>query len=244
MSVAIAGGIGSALYGAGAGLGLGLINQGKKNNNFDIGIDKIGSSNGNGNGWKTAANILFPGASLIGKAINTHKGQEAVKEQENNNKNNDDEDDQKEPWITLPNIQDKTENNLSYNVGSTMTTADYMKWAEEQQKKLWEREDQIRRETQAREDTAYQRAVEDAKKSGINVAAMGNINPAQSGGGITQATGIDQGVITQSMSNDIQKLIKNITNNFEGNENEKDRLQSMLSAGIGALIVGFLKNAK
>lgn len=244
MSIAIAGGLGGALAGAGAGLGLGLINQGNKNNNFDIGIDKIGKSKGNGNGWKTAANILFPGASLIGKAINTHKGQEAIKEAKNNNNNNNDEEEKKDPWITLPGIQDKTEENLSYNVGSTMTTADYMKWAEEQQKKLWEREDAIRKETQQREDTAYQRAVEDARKSGINVAAMGSINPAESGGGITQATGIDQGIITQSMSSDIQKLIENITNNFEGSENEKDRLQSLLNTGIGALIVAFLKNAK
>ena len=57
-----------------------------------------------------------------------------------------------------------------------------------QRNEEWEREDSIRKETQLREDTSVQRYIEDAKKAGINIAAMG-VGQAPSGGGITSATG-------------------------------------------------------
>ena len=79
-------------------------------------------------------------------------------------------------------VKDETDTNTGTN------TIDWIKWAEEDRNLRWEREDAIRAETQAREDSAYQRAVADMRKAGINPNLM-NVQPASSGGGITQASG-------------------------------------------------------
>lgn len=92
---------------------------------------------------------------------------------------------------------------------------------------LWEREDKIRKETQEREDTAYQRAVEDMRKAGINPNLVG-INPANSGGGITQATG--QQSITTEMSGIIQQAIAEINNTVKADENQKDRINDIIKS--------------
>lgn len=59
-------------------------------------------------------------------------------------------------------IQDTTDLNLGTN---NLTQLDWMSWAEEQQRKQWEREDQIRKEKEAREDSAWQRGVQDMLKA-------------------------------------------------------------------------------
>lgn len=92
-------------------------------------------------------------------------------------------------------------------------------------KELWEREDAIRKETQQREDTAYQRAVEDMRKAGINPNLTG-INPASSGGGIINATG--QGLITTEMSGIINEAIAKINNTVKADENQKDRITDII----------------
>lgn len=90
---------------------------------------------------------------------------------------------------------------------------------------LWAREDAIRKETQEREDTAYQRAVEDMRKAGINPNLVG-VSPAGSGGGISQATG--QSLITSEMSGIIQEAITNINNTVKADENQKDRISDII----------------
>lgn len=90
---------------------------------------------------------------------------------------------------------------------------------------LWEREDAIRKETQEREDTAYQRAVEDMRKAGINPNLAG-LSPAGSGGGITQATG--QGLISTEMSGIIQEAIAQINNTVKADENQKNRISDII----------------
>ena len=90
---------------------------------------------------------------------------------------------------------------------------------------LWAREDAIRKETQEREDTAYQRAVEDMRKAGINPNLVG-VSPAGSGGGITQATG--QGLISTEMSGIIQEAIAQINNTVKADENQKDRISDII----------------
>lgn len=90
---------------------------------------------------------------------------------------------------------------------------------------LWAREDAIRKETQEREDTAYQRAVEDMRKAGINPNLAG-VSPAGSGGGITQATG--QGLISTEMSGIIQEAIAQINNTVKADENQKNRISDII----------------
>lgn len=115
----------------------------------------------------------------------------------------------------------------------------------EDQKRLWEREDAIRKETQAREDSAWQRSVEDARKAGINPNLI-NLTPAASGGGITAGTPIDYTMQEAEHSRMTQKeiaayeratklMIQQLEQEFEMSENQKDRIQKTV---LGALTAG------
>ena len=99
-------------------------------------------------------------------------------------------------------------------------------------KELWEREDAIRKETQQREDTAYQRAVEDMRKAGINPNLVG-VNPANSGGGIISATG--KSLISTEMSGIINQAIAEINNTVKANENQKDRISDIIRTLVMAM---------
>lgn len=99
----------------------------------------------------------------------------------------------------------------------------------------YRREDEIRKETQEREDTAYQRAVEDMKKAGINPNIFAGASAAASGGGITNASRKD---FTKEMSKyeaTIELLLTIINNEFKGSENEKDRIAKTIQTGLGLI---------
>lgn len=130
-----------------------------------------------------------------------------------------------------PTIQDTTQNGIESAINGT----DIMQFMEEQQAKQWEREDAIRAETQAREDTAMQRAVEDARKAGINPNLM-NIQPAASGGGITSATGLEYQTYQAEMKEFLTLIEQEIENEFKGDEGKKDRWNQLFSSLIMALM--------
>ena len=111
-----------------------------------------------------------------------------------------------------------------------------------QRNEEWEREDNIRKETQEREDTTVQRYIEDAKKAGVNIAAMG-VGQAPSGGGITSATGsMDYTKWETKYKADLELLMQTIDQNFQGSEAEKDRISELIGKVIsGAMIAGGLK---
>ena len=96
------------------------------------------------------------------------------------------------------------------------------------QKALWEREDKIRKETQQREDTAYQRAVEDARKAGINLNLM-DIQPSNSGGGITQATKAEN-LSKEELKSAVDIAVNSINNALNIQESEKDRAVNILQS--------------
>lgn len=95
--------------------------------------------------------------------------------------------------------------------------------ANKEQKELWEREDAIRAEIQAREDNAYQRAVADMKQAGVN-PNLQSISGASSGGGITTATKKDLTRIENAKDRELEKLIQEIQNNWQGTQNNLDRV--------------------
>lgn len=102
---------------------------------------------------------------------------------------------------------------------------------EEMLKKYWEREDKIREETQKREDTAYQRAVNDMRKAGINPNLVG-INPANSGGGITQSSRIEP-TASAEINAITSELINAINNEVKIEENKKDRITDIIRTILG-----------
>lgn len=79
--------------------------------------------------------------------------------------------------------------------------------------KYWEREDTIRKEIQEREDTAYQRAISDMRKSGINPNLVG-INPSNSSGGLTNATRVEE-LGSTVLNNATQEKIAQMQRVFE-----------------------------
>lgn len=111
----------------------------------------------------------------------------------------------------------------------------------------WAREDAIRKETQAREDTAYQRAVDDMIKAGINPNLVG-VNPASSGGGITSVEGMNYTPMQieaqkemSALSRDLEEFLtifeKETDIEFKGNENEKDRFLDAAGKVLSAFMM-------
>ena len=129
---------------------------------------------------------------------------------------------------------EKMEDNTFANIENAITPFDPLKWAEEQQNKLWQREDSIRTQTQAREDNAYQRAIDDMQKAGINPNLMGSITPAASGGGITNATPANTTLAQKQMEKDMELLKQSIDLAFKEDQNQKDRIWSLIEKVLGA----------
>ena len=112
-----------------------------------------------------------------------------------------------------------------------------LKWAEEQQAKEWERENEIRKETQEREDSALQRWVEDARKAGINPNIFSG-QGAASGGGITSATGLNMTQYETVANRLLTEWETMVNQEFEKEENKKDRINNIMRglinlAGLG-----------
>ena len=112
------------------------------------------------------------------------------------------------------------------------------------QKELWKREDEIRKHVEAREDSAYQRAVADMKKAGINPELLG-VNPANSGGGIIQASRMDNSLLNTDLSGAYSELIAQLNNEVKIDENQKDRILSIVNNFVDVagklLLFKFLK---
>lgn len=143
-----------------------------------------------------------------------------------------------EDHLDKPEIEDKTNENLEVMIDNQ----EYIDFLMQMRNEQWAREDQIRAETQAREDNAYQRATEDMIKAGINPNLVG-VNPAASGGGITQATGIDTGMLQKQIDAESALLLKMLDLNLKGDEGEKNRIIEMITSLIslgGQLGMGFL----
>lgn len=126
---------------------------------------------------------------------------------------------------------------INPTAGKDTSLEDSMKWAEEQQKKEWEREDQIRKETQEREDTAVQRWVEDVRKAGINPNLFSGTGAA-SGGGITSATGLNTSKYEAQAERLLTEWETMVEQEFKREENKKDRFNNIMKnllnlAGLG-----------
>lgn len=128
--------------------------------------------------------------------------------------------------VQTPELEDKTDENKEFTLNNFEGYFDILKQLQQEQ---WAREDAIRAETQAREDSAYQRATEDMLKAGINPNLVG-ITPAQSGGGITQATGMNTGLLEEALNAETQKFMKLLEQDWKGDENSKDRVMDIVTS--------------
>ena len=99
--------------------------------------------------------------------------------------------------------------------------------------KIWERQDKIREHVEEREDNAYQRAVADMRKAGINPNLV-NVNPAQSGGGVMQG---GENLLSTEMQTAIQQALNEINNQVKMDENQKDRTVDILRTLSTAIIL-------
>lgn len=134
---------------------------------------------------------------------------------------------------TEPSIKDETNTNAE-SASSSLDYQSIFNFMEEQQKKQWEREDAIRLETQQREDTAWQRAIEDMRKAGINPNLV-NASPAESGGGITNTTGLDYTLYKGELEKALKELEIELEQSFKGEENTKDRIVNGFSTVLNLL---------
>lgn len=136
-------------------------------------------------------------------------------------------------------IEDKTDENLGTK------TISWIEWAEQEQAKRWARDDAIMYATWEREDTAWQRGVEDMRKAGINPNLVG-AQPAASGGGITQSSGQNLEGLTSQMYIDADKMQQLIDQNFKGTEAEKERFTELFETilNVAGMIVAFKKGKK
>lgn len=141
---------------------------------------------------------------------------------------------------TLPatnGIVDETQKNTE----SQVIGSDIMQFMEQQQEKQWAREDQIRKEIQAREDNAWQRAVKDMQAAGINPNLV-NAAPAASGGGITSATGMNYTPYTEELNEALTLLEQEIDNAFKEDENKKERFMDVIGNVLNIFLASkFLK---
>ena len=137
--------------------------------------------------------------------------------------------------VSIPTIEDKTQENVEQEVPLS-STEDWLKVIQDAQKAQWEREDEKQRHLEEREDSAYQRAVADMRKAGINPNLM-NVTPSESGM-VTSSTGMDFSAVTTQMSNEMKELLDSIDKNFSGNENEKDRIKEFITS-LGQIAVMF-----
>lgn len=138
-----------------------------------------------------------------------------------------------------PQIKDATNEGIETSVNG-IDYKSIFEWQEEQQRKAWEREDQIRKETQEREDTAYQRAIEDMKKAGINPNLLSSINPAESGGGITNATQMNMQLYQGELEKYLGILETEINNSFKEDENTKDRVTDAVKNVVSLFAMYFM----
>lgn len=136
------------------------------------------------------------------------------------------------------------EENMQVSNNSTIQQA--FENAKKLQEEQWAREDEIRKHVEEREDNAWVRSVRDMLKAGINPNLI-NASPAASGGGITQSTGIDYTIYEKEFDQNLELIMQEIDQNFQGNQNEKDRIKELIKSLItgGALLGGAaLKSGK
>ena len=149
-----------------------------------------------------------------------------------------------------PTIEDKTFENIeqpitapeeNMQVSNNSTIQQAFENAKKLQEEQWAREDEIRKHVEEREDNAWQRSVKDMLKAGINPNLI-NASPATSGGGISQSTGIDYTIYEKEFDQNLDLIMQEIEQNFQGNQAEKDRIKELIKSLItgGSLIANAL----
>ena len=130
---------------------------------------------------------------------------------------------------TEPSIKDETDTNIESAISPGFDMQSMYDFIKQQQQEQWTREDAIREQARYDQQHAYEYAMESARRAGINPNLV-NIQPAQSGGGITQATGLDYSPWTAEINKQLALIEQEIDNNFKGDENSKDRLTKGLTS--------------
>lgn len=140
---------------------------------------------------------------------------------------------------TFENVETPITGSQDMQVSNNSTIQQAFENAKKLQEEQWKREDEIRAHVEEREDNAWQRSVRDMIKAGINPNLV-NATPSASGGGITQSTGIDYTIYEKEFDQNLDLIMQEIEQNFQGSQNEKDRIKDLIKSLItgGALLGG------
>lgn len=128
--------------------------------------------------------------------------------------------------VQTPELEDKTGENKEFTLNNFEGYFDILKQLRDEQ---WAREDAIREQTRYDQQHAYRYATEDMLSAGINPNLVG-VTPAQSGGGITQATGMNTGLLEEALNAETQKFMKLLEQDWKGDENSKDRVMDIVTS--------------
>ena len=116
-------------------------------------------------------------------------------------------------------------------------------WATSEQEKAFAREDAIRKETQEREDNAWQRSIKDMQAAGVNPNLV-NASAAASGGGITSATGLNMSQYETTANKLLEEWKTMVEQDFEKNENRKDRYNNIMKGLLNLAGLGIFASKK
>lgn len=95
--------------------------------------------------------------------------------------------------------------------------------------------DRAQKRVEEREDTAIQRYVEDAKRSGVNPNLFGSLYPASSAGVYGAGISASGNMTTANINNIVDRIMQNIELEFKMSENEKDRVAQIINTTISGL---------
>ena len=128
-------------------------------------------------------------------------------------------------------FNDATQAANEYNalIEQQKAEADATQAAIDQRNEEWKRTEELQKHLEEREDSKMQRWVQDAIKAGINPNLALGFNGAPSEMVQDNTGTVDYTKWQAQYNKDLELLMQMIDQNFQGNENEKDRFNNILS---------------
>lgn len=132
-------------------------------------------------------------------------------------------------------IQDSTSDNVEETINNYQGIDNYIQMMREENDRILAKQEEWRKQDQERADNAYQRAIKDMYKSGIDPNQLGNITPAEVGGTVQSPSNVLGTGLQTALTKEVDLLNMLIEKNFKGDENDKDRFTQTLNTVLGII---------